>query len=341
MGATFTDEQRQIEKTILAISADGLERARACLENGWQPPPFDVQLYEGFGGLGLAMDVGGVGSDLVDLLVAVEALARRLTPTGFTAHAAAVQLAASAGIDVGDAVAGRVRWTPAVDEPGSDGPFVSQARGDDTDRVRVDKTLVANAEGVDAIVATTADRVVLLPARNVRQRPTIDSSRPFSDAFLDDVPIASGALGDGLLRGCLVAAADLCGAGTGALAIAAQHARTREQFGVRIGSFQGVAFQLVDAFVGLKAAWDLTLYAAWAIEQGAPDAVAHVHAAKAKAGQAALFAAERTIQVHGGMGITWEADPHLYLRRALATDVWFGTGRWHRRELGRLRLRAG
>jgi alkylation response protein AidB-like acyl-CoA dehydrogenase len=63
-----------------------------------------------------------------------------------------------------------------------------------------------------------------------------------------------------------------------------------------------------------------------------------VHAAKAKAGSAALFAAERTVQVHGGIGITLEADPHLFLRRALFADAWCGSGREHRLALGRLRV---
>ena len=112
------------------------------------------------------------------------------------------------------------------------------------------------------------------------------------------------------------------------------------QFGRPIGSFQGVAFQLAEAFVATKAAWDLTLYAAWAVDVDAPGRRDQVHAAKAKAGQAALFAAERSIQVHGGMGITLEADPHLFLRRAMFGDAWLGRGLWHRLALGRERLAA-
>ncbi|MDP3890004.1 acyl-CoA dehydrogenase family protein, partial [Nocardioides sp.] len=92
--------------------------------------------------------------------------------------------------------------------------------------------------------------------------------------------------------------------------------------------------------VARKAAWDLTVHAAWAVDHERPDAVIQVHAAKAAAGKAAVFAAERCIQVHGGMGITREADPHLFLRRALVLDAWLGSGAWHRRRTGALRIAA-
>ncbi len=333
MQATFTDTQLEIERTVLAMSEGGLSLARQCYDKGWSEPPFDQQLLSGFGGLGLAE----AGSNLVDLAVAVEALARRVTPSRLTAHTAALQLASGSGLDLTDAISGTVRWAPAVDEPGASGPaaFSTQLSGG---RVRGAKTLVAHGPGADALVVTLADGVALVGADGARDRAAIDASRPFADVTLDCDVIASGPLGDGLLRATVVAAADLCGCARGAIELGAAYVRTREQFGKPIGSFQGVAFQLVEAFVGLKAAWDLTLYAAWAVDEGTPDAAAHVHAAKARAGQAAVFAAERTIQVHGGMGITWEADPHLYLRRALTSDAWLGTGAWHRRRLGQLRL---
>jgi alkylation response protein AidB-like acyl-CoA dehydrogenase len=84
----------------------------------------------------------------------------------------------------------------------------------------------------------------------------------------------------------------------------------------------------------VETAWSLTLYACWAVEAAAPDAARAVHAAKACAGDAAVFAAERALQTHGGIGMTWEADPHLFLRRALVGAAWLGTSAWHRQQLG-------
>lgn len=337
MRATFTPEQHEIERAVAGLSTDGLRAARSCLEHGYAAPDFDAALLADYGALGVPESAGGFGSSLVDLAVAVEALGRTLAPSRLPAHAAAVQLAAAAGIDVTPAVDGGQRWAIAADEPAGDG-WEGAARIDGG-VTRGGKTLVAHAEGADALVAVFGETAALLPAEGLVARESLDPSRPVWDVDLDGrTPQASGPVGSGLLAATVVAAADLCGAGNGAVRLGADYAREREQFGTPIGAFQGVAFQLADAFVGLKAAWDLTLYAAWAVEEGEPDAAACVHAAKARAGEAALFAAERTVQVHGGMGITMEADPHLYVRRVLATDPWLGSSRWHRRRLGRLRL---
>lgn len=336
MRAVFTDEQLQIEQVMLAMAGHGQKLSRAAVEKGWSAPEFEPRLQADFGSLGLAE----AGSGLIDLIVAVEALARRLAPTRFVAQAAAIQLAAAAGLDVAAASAGSATWSPAVNEPGNDGleSFATTVQGG---RITGRKTLVAYPGGVDALVVAHRDGVALVAAPPVIPRVCLDPARPMADVILDAPVIAAGPAPGGLARAALLAAADLCGAGRGALELGASYARERHQFGRPIGSFQGVAFQLADAFVSLKTAWDLTLYAAWAVQEGVPGAAGHVHAAKAKAGQAALFAAERTIQVFGGMGITWEADPHLYLRRVLVADVWLGTGAWHRRQVGRMRLRTG
>ncbi len=330
MRALFTDEQLQLEQTLLALSQNGPRLSREAAEKGWTPPDFEARLQRDFGSLGLPE----AGSNLVDLVVAVEALARRLASTRFVAQAAAIQLAVAAGIDADAAVDGSVRWSPAVDEPGTE----QVKTGVDGSRLVGAKTLIAYPADIDALVVTHRDGVALVAAPELVERTSLDPARPMADAQLDCSVLACGPLSDGLDRAALLAAADLCGAGRGALELGSAYVRERQQFGRPIGSFQGVAFQLADAFVGLKAAWDLTLYAAWALDQAVDGAAAQVHAAKAKAGQAALFAAERTIQVFGGMGITWEADPHLYLRRVLVADAWFGTGAWHRREAGRLRM---
>jgi alkylation response protein AidB-like acyl-CoA dehydrogenase len=249
-----------------------------------------------------------------------------------------MQLARAAGIDVSAAAEGRAVWSPAVDEPAGDG-WSGEATVLRNGRLTGAKTLVAYPAGLDALVVTHREGTALVAAPPVVERSSLDPARPMADVRLDGEVLAGGPAADGRERATVLVAADLCGTGRGAIELASAHARDRHQFGRPIGSFQGVAFQLADAFVGLKAAWDLTLYAAWAVDEAVPGAMGHVHAAKAKAGEAALFAAERTIQVFGGMGITWEADPHLYLRRVLVANAWFGTAAWHRRQVGRLRMR--
>ena len=103
-----------------------------------------------------------------------------------------------------------------------------------------------------------------------------------------------------------------------------EHARNREQFGRPVGVYQAVSHKLADAFVETEGARSLTFWAAWTVANGvdeAPDAAA---AAKAYAAEAAIAACERAIQVHGGIGFTWEHPLHRFYRRALGIGAMFG-----------------
>jgi alkylation response protein AidB-like acyl-CoA dehydrogenase len=330
MRATFTQEQLDIAKTVRSLAENEPVTARRCFVDGWRPPAIDALLLEDFGLLGVPEQSGGVGSSLVDLLVAAEALGETLVPTRFVSHAAAVQLLAGSGTIDHDALHGNRVLTPAVDVASS--PGWASTAPEPSDR----RVLVPYADAADGIVVLSQAGVRVMDFAPVTPRETFDPAFPMFDAVVgaeDCQPI-----GDGALRATLVAAAALCGVAQGAVDLAAGHARTREQFGRVIGSFQAVAFQLAEAAIARKAAWDLTLYAAWSVDRGRNDAALQVHAAKASAGKAAVFAAERCVQVHGGMGITAEADPHLFLRRAMVLDSWLGRGSWHRRRAGQLRI---
>ncbi|RNL61961.1 acyl-CoA dehydrogenase [Nocardioides marmoriginsengisoli] len=333
MRATFTQDQLDIEKTVRALAEGEDVGSRATLTAPWTAPACDAVLLRDFGLLGVPESAGGVGSSLIDLLVAVEALGEHLVPSRFPAHAAAVQLAAGVGTLPDEVLEGRRVLTPAVDVPAHSG------WGDRVPNDLLIRTLVRYAAQADALVGLSADGVWIADPAGIAPRVSFDPSVPLSDVTLTQ-PEQVAPAGSGVQRATLVAAAELCGVAQGAIELAAGYARTREQFGRVIGSFQAVAFQLAEAATMRKAAWDLTLYAAWAVELGRPEAAAQVHAAKAAAGKAAVFAAERCIQVHGGMGITMEADPHLYLRRAFVLDAVLGRGSWHRRRAGELRVAA-
>ncbi|WP_235735329.1 acyl-CoA dehydrogenase family protein [Nocardioides alcanivorans] len=334
MRATFTQEQSDIAKTVKAMAEGSRPGTRTALDVGWQAPEVDAALLADFSVLGVPESAGGVGSSLVDLAVAVEALGQGLAPSAFPAHAAAIQLAVESGSDLAPALDGSQRWVPAVDEPGVAGwlDLVGTAAAP------VTKTLVPYVEGAEAVVTLGVDGLTIGVPAAVRERVSFDPSRPLAD--ITSAPGQALSAGRGVQRATLVAAAELCGVAQGAIALAGGHARTRQQFGRVIGSFQGVAFQLAEAVALAKAGWDLTLHAAWAVENDRDEAEMQVHAAKAAAGKAAVFAAERCIQVHGGMGITMEADPHLFLRRAMVLDNWLGSSAWHRRRAGALRIAA-
>ncbi|WP_238010522.1 acyl-CoA dehydrogenase [Dactylosporangium sp. AC04546] len=334
MRATFTQEQLEIGKTVHAIAEGEGVTARAALAAPWTAPACDGPLLRDFGLLGVPTSAGGIGSGLVDLLVAVEALGEHLVPSRFPAHAAAVQLLCGPGPGAelpADVLEGTRVLTPAVDAGPSAWTLVRYAAPADGFAV------LGGGDDEDAGQV----RIVGPAGVTVTARQSLDPSVPLSDLTVAATAIGGGAgVAAAVDRATLVVAAELCGVAQGAIELAAGQARTRMQFGRVIGSFQGVAFQLAEAATARKAAWDLTLYAAWAVDNARPDAAIQVHAAKAAAGRAAVFAAERCIQVHGGMGITMEADPHLYLRRALVLDAVLGAGSWHRRRTGALRIAA-
>lgn len=340
MQATFTDEQRALAETARDLAGRGREGARTMLDGGTPGDALTQTLFGGFAGVGVSEDAGGLGGGVVDLAILLEGVGRTVAPTPFVSHVLAVQAAFGAGIDVSGGLDGTQRWALAVEERGRS--LSDPASSVDGTHLTGQKVAVRDGGDCTAAVVTAAGGVLAVAEPSGRtSRPSLDPTRPLADLVFDGA-IAGRGMGsaDAVLRATAALAAEQVGVGRGAVDLAVEYAKTREQFGQPIGRFQGVAHQLADAFVGLDLAWSLVLYACWAVDDERPDAAVAVHRAKAKAGDAATFACERAMQVHGGIGITWEADPHLYLRRAIADDAWLGTARQHRQWLGE-RLVAG
>jgi alkylation response protein AidB-like acyl-CoA dehydrogenase len=128
-------------------------------------------------------------------------------------------------------------------------------------------------------------------------------------------------------------ALEAVGIGKKALDLAIEHAQNREQFGRKIGVYQAVSHQLADTFVETELARSLAYWAAWCVAEDDEQAAVAVAAAKAYAGDAAVAACERSIQVHGGIGFTWEHVLHEYYKRALWIQAYGGYGRVHRAKI--------
>ncbi|QLH23545.1 acyl-CoA dehydrogenase family protein [Streptomyces sp. Rer75] len=190
--------------------------------------------------------------------------------------------------------------------------------------------------GRTLVFAVTADAAGL-----VRTRLTaLDETRPQARIELRDVPAEllgeDGADVAGALAGlggpaAAVLAAEAVGAADAALTRTVDHVRTREQFGRPIGSFQAVKHRLADVYVAIQAARSAAYYAAWAAD--GPEAPVAGPLALAAALEAQRAAAGEAVQLHGGIGITWEHDAHLYLKRAASDELLFGPAH-------RLRARA-
>jgi alkylation response protein AidB-like acyl-CoA dehydrogenase len=114
-----------------------------------------------------------------------------------------------------------------------------------------------------------------------------------------------------------------------------EYAKTRQQFGRPIGSFQAVQHQCADMLLMTESARSATYYAAWAVTEGAPNAGTAVSIAKAYCSDAFREVANRGVQVHGGIGFTWEHDLQLYYKRSKASETMFGDATFHRERIAR------
>jgi len=128
-------------------------------------------------------------------------------------------------------------------------------------------------------------------------------------------------------------ALEAVGIGTKALELAAEYAKEREQFGKKIGSYQAVSHSIVDGYVAVELGRSLAYWAAWCVAEGDEQAELAAVAAKAQAAEAAVAACERSIQVHGGIGFTWEHPLHRYYKRALWLEGALGYGREQRAQV--------
>jgi alkylation response protein AidB-like acyl-CoA dehydrogenase len=201
--------------------------------------------------------------------------------------------------------------------------------------------LVVPADGVPyALYAVDAH------ADGVTRSPVVslDSTRQLCDLTLDAVPARRIAAGDAaaaavraaLSAGAAMLAAEQLGLAERCLEMTVGYARERRQFARPIGSFQAIKHRLADLYVLVAQARAVARYAAACLADASPDAPVAVAMAKAYCGEAAVKAAEECVQLHGGIGFTWEHPAHLYLKRAKSGSIAFGTPDRHRAALAGL-----
>lgn len=174
-----------------------------------------------------------------------------------------------------------------------------------------------------------------------------DLTRDQAAVHFDSTPIDAAAVvstdGVAALRAAwpallVVTSADLCGTAEWLLQTTVDYAKDRVQFDRPIGFFQAVKHPLVDVMIDLDRARSLVYHAASLIDAESPDAVVAAHMAKSAASDAASFAADRAVQLHGGIGFTWEHDVHIWFKRAMHGRALYGDGPYHRRILADLIL---
>jgi alkylation response protein AidB-like acyl-CoA dehydrogenase len=151
-----------------------------------------------------------------------------------------------------------------------------------------------------------------------------------TDAVLGGVGAGGPLLGELLRRGAVGAAAEMLGAARRCLDMSVAYAKVREQFGQPIGSFQAIRHKCSEMLLEVENSHSAVYYAAWALDARAEDHELAASVAKVYVGDAARKVCGESIQVHGGIGFTWEYDLHLYFKRAKALEPMYGDGDYHR-----------
>ncbi len=324
MDVRFTEEQQALRDALRDLLGDHstIERVRAA---GDGPSGVDASLHRRLLDLGVGELPG-----LVELGIVMEECGRMLAPAPLVAtFGCAVALLRVAG---GEALTAATRRGDAIPVAVLDREVAVSPSGVATGTL----PHVPYAEVATHVLAParlddggTALAVVAVADAAVEALPTMDRTRRLSRVRVDGAPaqlLGRDQLGPEDLararRWAFVGLAhELVGVAAAALQRAVEHAKTREQFGRPIGCFQAVSHRCAEMFVALEEARSLAYYAAWAVDAGADDADLAAAQAKVAAGATAVSCVQSSIQVHGGIGFTWEHDLHLFLKRA-----WWGEG---------------
>lgn len=326
---------------------------RRLMETG---TAYDAALWskladQGYTGIIYPEAYGGVGLGKVELMLLMEEAGRALLPGPFFSTAVlagavldAVATPARKSKYLAPICRGEARATVAIPEaPGGWDPKDVQieARGG---KFTGEKFFVPDAAVADFIIVVAHNGVFIVDpkAAGVKISPMsgMDLTRKLYTVEFTNAPAEEiGAIAN-LPRALDIAtaalAAELVGGMQRTLDLTVAYAKTRKQFGKPIGMFQAVQHQCADMYLETESARSAVYYAGWALEENSPDAAAAVSIAKMYASDAARTVGNRGIQIHGGMGFTWENDIHLYYRRAKASETAFGDATFHRERIASL-----
>jgi alkylation response protein AidB-like acyl-CoA dehydrogenase len=333
--ATFTDTQDALREAVRDLLSDhaGSARVRSVVFDG---DGFDTDLWYLLVDMGVTDLPGAVEQGIV-----AEELGRVAAPVPYVEHLVATAAIAAVAPDhellasliSGDAVAVYAGGTALLDNGNLHGRLIG------VPHAAVATHLVVEAhDGREQVLA-----VVETASTKREAVPSMDRTRPLAEVVIEGAPATlvagAGAAAPGGPVTDVAAtlyAHDLLGVAQTCLDMGVEHARTRWQFGKPIGTYQAVSHRLVDMYVALECARSHAYHAAWALSVGEAVAPLAAHQAKAAASDAAVLCAQDAIQVHGGIGFTWEHDLHLYLKRARSGSVLWGTASQHRRRIADL-----
>jgi len=375
MNFAFTEEQQELREAARAFLGDqsGSEQVRhaMALESGFDPSMWkQIGSELGWASVAVPEEYGGIGLGHVELVALMELMGEHLLCAPFFST---VCLAGNA-LCVGGSEAQKQEWLPRIAEgqivatlahaergSGSD-PFdfgcVVTEEGDEL-VLRGEKRFVVDGATADLVIVTARREgsqgsdgieLVLVPgdAAGLERLPlpTMDATRRQAALVLDAVRVPAaarfGEAGSGattlartLDLATIALAAEQVGGAQRCLDLSVAYAKEREQFGRPIGSFQAIKHKCADMMVQVESARSAAYYAGCVAAGDASGLSRAASLAKAYCSEAYFACAGEAIQIHGGVGFTWEYDPHLYFKRAQASEQMLGTPAYHRERIAR------
>ena len=373
MQLEFTAEQEALRDSVRAVLEREcpMSLVRAVAETGVAPNALWKHMVDlGWTALTVPEPAGGLGLGAVELAVVLEELGRAVAPGPFLATTAQVTPAVREAGDesqwqrfLGAVAEGTITGALAITEPGTSvDPAAVQAQatpGDAGWTLSGTKTFVLDGDTADEIVVVARqpetageDGVVALvtPRDAIRVTPVraLDPSRGLVHLDLDDARVPTdrllGAPGPSTARALrratdeatALVAVEMVGTCQAIFDVTLEFAKQREQFGVPIGSFQAIKHKFADMLIALERARATSYFAALCVAEDDPRRAIATSTAKAAAGDCQRLLGKEGIQIHGGIGYTWEHDMHLYVRRAKTDAQLLGTAHEHRRRIAAL-----
>jgi alkylation response protein AidB-like acyl-CoA dehydrogenase len=330
MNFDFTDDQRSIKSTAKEFLAARYkpEKLRELAEAGEYDDAIWNEMRElGWAGIFIDEEHEGQGLGTVELVILMEEMGYALAPSPFFSNAAAGLLIQHAGSEEQ-----KRKWLPGI-ASGEQPAALGEIRNGNA-------PLVPDAGDAAVIVLFDCDtaKVVERSAAEVEKVDTIDSTRKFASVSADGGEALEGDVQGGLDRVATALSAELTGVAQRTMEMAVDYAKERKQFDRPVGAYQAVSHRCAQMLMEVESARALTYFAAYAADSEPDELSLAASTAKAYASDAGWRVSASSLQVHGGIGFTWEHDLHFFLKRAKTDGHLFGTARQHRDRVAELSM---
>jgi alkylation response protein AidB-like acyl-CoA dehydrogenase len=324
----FTDDQQAIKRTAKEFLASRFkaEKVRELAESGSYDDGLWSEMSElGWPGIYIPEEYGGQELGVVELVIVMEELGYSLAPSPFFSN-----VAAGLAILHGGSEEQKQRWLPGIASGEERGTVAVVTNGE--------APLVPDADSAAVIVVVDGETATLVEAGDaeIEERAVIDSTRRFSSVRAEGGEPLGGDFAAGIDRAETALAAELVGIGQRVMEMALEYAKDRKQFDRPIGSYQAVSHRCAEMLLNVESARSAAYYAGWASDFEPESAALAASVAKAYAADAGWKVTASALQVHGGIGFTWEHDLHFFLKRARTDGHLLGSASKHRERVAEL-----